>query len=413
MPIESDGLRWLQAFATLESSTEGAAAWAGRTTVEIMTALPEITRDAEIAEHIPPAVHAHWVAFLEVLCEPTFEFRLPEEAEGVAMMVARSQLPLETLIRFYRVGQQATWSHITRVVSDIDSHRLDRAEILVYFWGRASQWIDQSITASVEVFNREHSRVRDSADARRFETVAAMLSGASKDERKASAELGGYPISAHHTAVIVTCESHDELELMDTVTRALAKSLGVTQPLLVRPGGRRLWCWMPTRDVPDLTPLRQEFDAVEHGTLRVALGSTQGGPSGFVASHHHALLVLDAMPVTPTGSIESYGDVELLVLLGCSADVDDFVRRTLGPLILDDEDCTRLRQTVSAFLESGGSVDAASRLLMIHRNTVRYRLTQVEKALGKPIARVWPELTVALRHFAAFHASRMEPIRQS
>lgn len=395
---------WLTRFASDEMATEAADAWARRTSDEILAVLPEIRRVPKLVEGINTAVAAHWRSFLKEFCEPDLQFHLPAEAEDMVIVVARSQLPLETLIRFYRVGQQATWNYITDVVAKINDDRLDRAEILIYFWDRAASWIDQSISKSVELFHRERSRARDSADARRFETVRAVLSGEIEDARKASAELGGYPMSAHHTALLLSCENHDDLELMNIVARALARAAGATQPLLVRPGGRRLWCWIPTRDVVDGSVLAEAFTATHHGDLRVAIGSTGEGMGGFVSSHDESTLTLDAVPVVPTGSILAYDDVELLVLLGCSPPVDDFVRRTLGALIRDNDDSQRLRQTAVAFLECGGNVDAASRRLTVHRNTVRYRLGQVEEVLGRPISKVGPELTMALRHLASYHA---------
>lgn len=404
MQNEPKHSEWLLLFAEHELTVEATDAWAYRTTREILTALPEISRVPQLVEGMEAAVRAHWVEFLTQFCEPHLRFQLPAEAADMVVVVARSQLPLETLIRFYRVGQQATWSYITDLIGEIDDSSLDRTEILIYFWDRAASWIDQSISRTVELFHSERSRASNSADARRYEAVRAILNGETEDVRKASAELGGYPISSHQTALVLACENHDDLDLLNTVARVLARAVGATQPLVVRPGGRRLWCWVATRDRVDVGALAERFEATAHSNLRVAVGSTGEGVQGFISSHLSAQLTLDALPVTSKGGILAYDDAELIVLLGCSKQVDQFVERTLGALIEGDEDTVRVRQTVAAFLECGGNVDAASRQLTVHRNTVRYRLGQAEKALGSPIAKVAPELTVALRHRAAYHA---------
>lgn len=396
---------WLGRFAAGEAAAQAAESWARRTSEEIVAALPEVARVPELADGIGSAVHAHWVAFLDQLCRPDLSFQLPDEAEKMVTVVSRSQLPLETLIRFYRLGQQATWSYITEVVAGIDDDRVDRAEILIYFWDRAASWIDQSISRSVELFHRDRNRARDSADARRFETVRAVLSGETDDARKASADLGGYPMSMRHTALVLACQSHDDLELMNVVARRVARSVGASQPLLVRPGGRQLWCWISTREAVDETVLVDAFEATNHADLRVAIGPTREGLSGFVRSHGEAVRTLDTVAPAPSGGIVAYRDVELIVLLGCSEQVDDFVTRTLGGLSGDSDEAHRLRQTASAYLDSGGSVEGAGQQLTVHRNTVRYRLGRIEEVLGQPLERISSEVALSLRHLACYHAN--------
>lgn len=138
--------------------------------------------------------------------------------------------------------------------------------------------------------------------------------------------------------------------------------------------------------------------------MRVAVGSAADGVRGFVASHTEAELTLAAIPAGGPDRIAAYADIELLVLLGCSQEVDSFVRRTLGDLVRADQDARRLRHAISAYLRTGGNVDITSRLLTVHQNTVRYRIGQAEDILGYPIRKASPELTVALQHLASYHA---------
>jgi DNA-binding PucR family transcriptional regulator len=49
--------------------------------------------------------------------------------------------------------------------------------------------------------------------------------------------------------------------------------------------------------------------------------------------------------------------------------------------LVDDTDPT-LTQTLTAFVECGGSLEATARALFVHPNTVRYRLRRVTEVTG-------------------------------
>lgn len=73
-----------------------------------------------------------------------------------------------------------------------------------------------------------------------------------------------------------------------------------------------------------------------------------------------------------------------LAALLASADpdtADDFLQRTLGPLIAADTDGVLLH-TLEHFASSGGSRDAVAQALGVHRHTVRARLDRVRATLG-------------------------------
>jgi hypothetical protein len=53
------------------------------------------------------------------------------------------------------------------------------------------------------------------------------------------------------------------------------------------------------------------------------------------------------------------------------------VHRVLGPLARDDEKMWVLRETLDAFLAEGGSYARAAARLLVHRNTVQYRIRQI------------------------------------
>ena len=58
---------------------------------------------------------------------------------------------------------------------------------------------------------------------------------------------------------------------------------------------------------------------------------------------------------------------------------------TLAGLAVDDEHHARLRETLLVFLQSGGSYKATAERLMVHKNTVQYRIRKAEESLGRPV----------------------------
>ncbi|WP_182378822.1 helix-turn-helix domain-containing protein [Nocardioides sp. WS12] len=401
----SDLAPWLLAYVAEQAKLAQVSAWVDRVSGAILTEIPEVGEIEGLGESIRVTVRDHWMAFLADLPKPEQHFRLVDSAHRLAADVADRQVPLEILIRFYRVAQQEVWGYAREVIAEAPSGEVDHAELLIYFWNRAGVWLDSSITASIDVYQAVRSRVLAGAAAQRYESVRAVLAGELDDPREASSALGGYPISVHHTAFVLSVTDPERAGSLEPLALDLARQIGAANPLVVKPGGRQLWMWLGTRDAPDLTPLSAPSapSDLAHESIAVGIGSSTTGIAGFAASHREALGALRvATPDGPTW-LTLYTDVELPVLLGCTPDVDRFVARQLGPLTGEDEGTQRIRETLSAYLDCGGSAEEASRLLVVHRNTIRYRLGQAEEMLGRPVAKLSPQLSIALRHHELFH----------
>jgi DNA-binding PucR family transcriptional regulator len=70
---------------------------------------------------------------------------------------------------------------------------------------------------------------------------------------------------------------------------------------------------------------------------------------------------------------------------------------TLGGLAADDEHHARLRATLLVFLQSGGSYKATAEQLMLHKNTVQYRIRKAEESLGRPVGENRHDVELALQ----------------
>lgn len=411
--VPSEIAPWLLAYVAEQAQPEQLDAWVDRVTSAIFDEMSDMRRVDGLEDMLRATVREHWLAFLADVVQPTQHFRLVDEARHLAGLLAELQIPLETLIRFYRVAQLEVWAYVSDLIRDLAPTDFDRADLLVYFWNRVGAWLDKSVSTSIDIYQEARSRVLAGAAAQRYESVKAILAGDLADARAASSALGGYPISVHHTAFVVSVGDAEQAGALEPLAADLVRAVGGANPLVVKPGGRQLWLWVGTRDPLDTGQLAglsglSGSSGSSAGSVEasVGVGTSTPGIAGFVASHREAL---GALRVATPGSatwLTAYADVELPVLLGCSPEVDRFMARQLGPLVGDDESMARIRETLTAFLGSGGSAEEAARALVVHRNTIRYRLGQAEELLGRPVAKISPELATALRHHELFHRGR-------
>jgi DNA-binding PucR family transcriptional regulator len=82
----------------------------------------------------------------------------------------------------------------------------------------------------------------------------------------------------------------------------------------------------------------------------------------------------------------SYREVAPLALMSSSAELlRAWVIETLGSLADDDDHHARLRDTLRVFLQENGSFKATAERLILHKNSVQYRVRKAEEALGHPV----------------------------
>ena len=396
---------WAATFIDRELDVEAVDRWVERMFTRIVADVPDLAQDAPLRAAVRSACRAHWRAFLPTITSPDHHFHLVEEARGVAMTAAQHGLKLPILFRIYAAGEQEVWGFLTEEVGREELHGADPAEILIHIWSRVSAWFDRSLEESVVIFEEEVQRIRHSDTARRLDVVKELLAGVAIDDRELSARLGGHPVSAFQTALVLHTGDNRRISDLPAVTGRLAAALGAQSTLVVHPGGRDLWAWVATAAEPDVDAVRRLTDWLGEQRVAVALGSPQQGANGVRESHVEALAAQHVALQDPAAALTLFEDVELLSLVGDGERMRRFVRRTLGDLAGDDEGAHELRRTLTVLLRSG-SVDAAARELHVHKNTVRYRVGRAEALMGRPLAEDRSTVDIALRCRAAFLTTR-------
>ena len=361
--------------------------------------MPALPADEQVSALMATSTLANLQAVHDVLVHaiPPADASLPVAAAAYARRLAQRDVPLDLLLRAYRVGEErfVQWWLDGPGVATLDARTLLATTRLVT--GTVAAYIDRVCADLAELHHAEQTRWRRGADAARTARVRSVLEDETTDPAAAQAATG-LRMGCWHTAAVLWTrpgvpEAHRALA---HAAAALAPAGGdAERPLQVAADTHTVWAWVsgPAPVHPD--PSR--VAAAAGPGLRVALGEPGRGLEGFRASHREALRARAVAEIGGDGPVVGFGEVALAALLAEDLDaLRTWVQRVLGDLARDDEACARLRATVRELLAGpGGPAEAAARL-HVHRNTVRYRQRRAEELRGVPLHTGALDVAVAL-----------------
>ena len=375
--------------------------------------IPELHGDDAIRELLVASTASNLSVMFEALRHgiPVDQIEVPTPAAVYAQRFAQRDLPVEALLRAYRLGDHRfiQW-FLERLVASVSSpEQLERAASQVVRF--VVEYVDRVSEALIEIYAEERELWAQRTDAARAARIRAVLSDTSLDEATAEMMVGR-AMHRWHVGVVLWLEreQRDAAARMDEATRAL-HDVGPSETLVVPADAHTLWAWLtvPTegaaREV-DLSAVLERCPAV-----RVAIGEPARHLHGFRTTHREALQArVVAEAAVPPQRDTHFTQVRLAALL--SENLDDlraWVQRTLGDLATDDEPTARLRETVRTYLETGGVSVETARRMYIHRNTVRYRVQRAEEIRGRPLDEDRIALEVALVACSQLGASVLRP----
>jgi DNA-binding PucR family transcriptional regulator len=255
-------------------------------------------------------------------------------------------------------------------------------------------YVDRVSGALVEEFGTERQRMLRSAEQLRVDTVRTILGGDPIDTEAASRRLG-YELRRHHIAMRVSSGASEVEGLERAVGEAVA-ALGGGEPLVIASGAARFDVWCGSFD-PPATDALERYEPPPG--IIVAFGKPSHGVAGFRGSYREAKEAarIGALIGDSKSSVTSYARVELISLLASDLPrARAFVASQLGPLAIMGGTAERLRETVLAFLVSGGSPTRVAEELFVHKNTVAERIKRAEEMLGRGVNESPVELEAAL-----------------
>lgn len=348
--------------------------------------------DERLLQALGASVEANMATLLYVLGNRADVTRAetPAAAIDYARRLAQRGIPVDALVRCYRLGQD---SFLRWCLEELKHHSGDgsvvsaAAQELV---GVTSAYIDRATQRVVAEYEDERDRWALNQGAVRAARVRDLVEGRALD-LDATENVLGYRLRQQHLGLVLWGDrdtgAESLLPTLERVVRTLGERLGcLIRPLFVPWDELSAWVWLPLGQRPgwDTDTMAAAADLGDT-PVRVAVGAPGGGVRGFRRSHQQAIQA-QAVAVAgraPAPSFTAFGEVGPIALMCSDLDATrSWVQDVLGDLALDDEPHARLRETVHAFLSCGGSYAAAAVQLGIHKNSVQYRLRKAEEVLG-------------------------------
>lgn len=370
----------------------------------IFEAAPVLAADATIAAETRASTRANLQRWLTAMTrrpgEPVSE-DVPPEALDIARSLVRRGIELEALVTAYRRGQNVAWRgwmetaaatvHDARELVDL----LDRSSALMF------DYVDRVLGRVLAQAQREREELLGGALARRREIVRLILDGAPVERGRAGRQLG-YDLARRHTALVLWADPPGSIQgALERTATALAQAAGAHRPLTLPAGTSALWAWLGTDRDPDERKLRDAMASAD-GHVRVVVGPTREGMTGFRRSHVAALAAQRLLTGNPQGPrLTTHREVEVVALAAQDEEqAAEFVVSVLGSLAAGDPGSKRLRETVRVYLEEGGHAPRTAERLAVHRNTVLHRVARAEELLEHPLAerRLAVALALELAH---------------
>jgi len=228
----------------------------------------------------------------------------------------------------------------------------------------------------------------------------------------------GYRLRQYHVGLV--CWAGDATAAVDNVTRlehaiglVAAKVAGAGDLVFLPRDESSAWAWLPLG-------IRDRFDAAAASTvgadadIHFAFGDAVKGVAGFRLTHRQSLAAQAVALVagSPPPRVVTFSEVApVAMMLGSPDLLRAWVLATLGDLATDDEPHARLRDTLLVFLQSGGSYKATAEQMVLHKNTVQYRIRKAEESLGRPAAGNRHDVELALQASRLLGSAVLQPPR--
>lgn len=370
--------------------------------------IPELADDGRLTALLQASVTENIVAAVNFLEGGTgiVELDAPTAALAHARTLAQRDVPLSALLRAYRMGHAMFVQLGLDLIAETDPrHHIELTQQLI---GRSADYIDKVCDQVGRAYETERDQWVGDRGSLRQQRVTEVLSGRPVDLAESEAALG-YRFAGTHVGIHlwVPDAEADARSVFDEARRRLAAALSpVGPPLLVPRDERELHAWFTVRPGFVLADdaLTAAFGTSAPASVHLAAGRPEQGIEGFRLTNSQAKRVKDVMltsshALPPAVTYDALGPAALM-----AADVDAlrrFVRRVLGDLAKDGEREETLRDTLRSFLSHNRSYAATAETMIMHRNSVQYRVNQALALCGRELT----DLDVSLDLQVALNAA--------
>jgi len=367
--------------------------------------IPELRGDDIVEKLLDASIEENVATLLHVFehGSPPDDIGAPAAAVEYARRLAQRGVPIIALIRAYRVGHGR---FLSRCIDELGARSQD-ASLTAAVTSRMAdvsfRYIDRVSEEVISAYQHERDNWLLTQTAVRAARVRVLLGGQPIDTDATESALG-YRLRQRHIGLIAwvtdTPRGSEGLTRLDQLASAAARVLGSPgRPLFVPRDETLAWIWLAASGdmVVSGEALAKAFDNGD-SSVRIVAGEPGYGLDGFRLTHQQAVRTQDlALAAKPGSRLTTFANVGAVALI--CADMSaarSWVWGMLADLALDDEPHARLRETLQVFLSTGSYTTTAERLVL-HKNSVQYRIRKAEDALGGPISDRGADLELALR----------------
>jgi DNA-binding PucR family transcriptional regulator len=388
--------------------------------------IPELRGNARIIELHGASVEGNVDTLLRALRYDIAvqHIEAPTAALEFARRLAQHDVPVNALVRAYRLGQQRMNELVFREVGAIDvaaSIQLQVIEAITATLFNYIDWISQQVVA---VYEEERERWLENQNSLRGLRVRELLTSTEAIDVDGATASIQYPLRWHHLAVVMWYPERsgagDELSRLQRFLRDLAQAVNAgATPLFVAADQTSGWAWLPYWSAPShAVETVRHFAMGQPNAPSLAIGAALPGVEGFRRSHRRAQAAREVAIAggQPTPTVISATDPGLSAAALLGGDINDareWVAEVLGNLAADDENDARLRETLRVFLRCGASHKLAAKELDLHFNTVKYRVNRAVVRRGRPITADRLDVEMALLATQWFGVAVLQPSGRS
>jgi DNA-binding PucR family transcriptional regulator len=317
-------------------------------------------------------------------------FHAPAAALAYGQYLAREGVPLASILRSYRLGQEVLFARAAEL-TEHDPEPEERVRSLARVGALSFRFSDGAMSDVATEYEAQRELFIRGTLAQRSATLQNLLAGRTVDVAAAERTLSHRLDGSHLAIVAWSTDTTAEAESVAGAARELVRVLGQGRPLVLTdtPGEATIW----------VTPsgAQARADALLPSGVHAAVGRPGSGVDGFVATKRQADLARSVASARADGSVTFYEDAALAALLLRDPDAARaFAAEELGDLARDTGTAAQLRHTLSTYFTSGHDQRRTAHLLGVHRNTVAKRLRRAEAVLDRPLHRRSRELEAAL-----------------
>jgi hypothetical protein len=386
----------------------------------VLREIPELRDDKSVLDLLSSSVHSNVATCLQILQHQIDLSAVQAPAASLEYARRRAQrgTPLTALLRAYRLGHACFSDSLFRELA----RQADDAQMITAATLAMSRivagYVDQTSEEIVAVYTRERERWLRNRSAARAARIRDLLSGERVNVSATEATLG-YRLRQYHVGLV--CWAGEVTAAVDNITRlehavghVAGKAACSGDPAFLPRDESSAWAWLPLG-------IRDTFDAAEASTagadsdIHFAFGDAVKGVTGFRLTHRQAIAAqaVAFAAGSPPPRVVTFGEVAPVAMMLGSADLlRAWVLATLGGLAIDDEHHARLRDTLLVFLQSGGSYKATAEQMVLHKNTVQYRIRKAEESLGRRATENRQNVELALQASRWLGSAVLEPARE-